>query len=316
MITGFNTDVVHEGRTYHVQTEDRGEAKPFLESLIYDGGVVIAKKSTSYKEELQQGMSEAAIATRLKKQHQVIIAAIRAGRIQDLIRLSANESAKSRLPVELPAAIVSEPPRRGNSGRLPKIESPIATLPPPVEPIRNGNSGKLPPLAEVRNGNSGKLPPLETPIIVLPPADAAEPNGVRLRTTGGLSAPRDSGKLGIGKSGSLNLDEVISDYLKRASEQEKLELQVVSPNVFTAGKSIALKVKVTRCEKHEADAIVTVKIIGTAFKPQVHIGRANAEGVASFSLNLPMFTTGTAAIVIEAQSSSGRGELKQLIRRG
>ena len=67
--------------------------------------------------------------------------------------------------------------------------------------------------------------------------------------------------------------------------------------------------------KPEPDAIVTVKVIGTAFKPQVFIGRAGADGFASFSLNLPAFSAGTAAIVIEAQSGRGRGELKNLIRR-
>jgi hypothetical protein len=113
----------------------------------------------------------------------------------------------------------------------------------------------------------------------------------------------------------LNLDEVISDYIKRSSQQEKLDLKVITPSVFTAGKSVGLRVQVLHGVKIEPDAIVTVKVIGTAFKPQVFVGRAGADGVASFSLNLPSFTAGTAAIVIEAQSSHGRGELKHLIRR-
>src|SRR5262249_56857657 len=50
----------------------------------------------------------------------------------------------------------------------------------------------------------------------------------------------NSGKIG------LNLDQVISDYLKRSSEQGKLDLKVISPNVFIAGKSISLKVRVIR----------------------------------------------------------------------
>ena len=67
--------------------------------------------------------------------------------------------------------------------------------------------------------------------------------------------------------------------------------------------------------KPDFDATVTVKIIGTAFKPQVFIGRVGRDGVANFSLTLPSFSTGTAAIVIEAQSGTGHGELKNLIRR-
>jgi hypothetical protein len=140
------------------------------------------------------------------------------------------------------------------------------------------------------------------------------------------SAQRDSGARGSGKvklalpasptagdSGVLNLDQVISDYRERG--EVKLELRVLAPDAFIAGKSIGLRVQVTHNAKPEFDAIVTVKIIGTAFKPQVVIGRVGRDGVASFSLAVPAFSAGTAAIVIEARSSTGRGELKNLIRR-
>ena len=92
-------------------------------------------------------------------------------------------------------------------------------------------------------------------------------------------------------------------------------MKVISPNVFIAGKSISLKVRVSRAEALEPDAVVTVKVIGTAFKPQVYMARADRQGVSTFNLTLPPFSAGTAAIVIEAQSSRGRGELKHLIRR-
>ena len=37
-------------------------------------------------------------------------------------------------------------------------------------------------------------------------------------------------------------------------------------------------------------ASVVVKVIGTAFKPQIYPGRTDREGVASFNLTLPTFT--------------------------
>ena len=70
MINGFNTDVKHDGRVYHVQTEDRHGKNPALESLVYIGGTIIAKKSTSYADKLSQGASEEMIASLLKRQHQ------------------------------------------------------------------------------------------------------------------------------------------------------------------------------------------------------------------------------------------------------
>src|SRR5436853_1476699 len=90
MIAGFNTDVQHGGQVYHVQTEDRGHGNPVLESLVYIGGTIVAKKQTPYAEQLQQGADEQIIAGLLKRQHQVIIAAIKTGRVNELIQRYAS----------------------------------------------------------------------------------------------------------------------------------------------------------------------------------------------------------------------------------
>ena len=266
MITGFNTDVPHAGKVYHVQTEDRGSHEnPVLESLIYVGGTIIASKKTPYAEKREQGATDDVIASLLKRQHQVIIAAIKAGRIEDLIKHSREEIQPPIVPVTAspPKSIIPD-----------TLEAPALTPPPP--------------------------PVLETP----------PPKSVPSKPT-----VSNSGPIKRGTTGGLNLDEVISDYLRRSSEQGRLDLKVLTPSAFIAGKTVGLRVQINRGEKVEPDAIVTVKIIGTAFKPQVFMGKAAADGVASFSLVLPAFTAGTAAIVIEAQSAYGRGELKHLIRR-
>src|ERR1044071_1912161 len=127
MITGFNTDVQHEGQVYHVQTEDRGRENPVLESLVYIGGTIVAKKSTPYSEQLSSGASEETIASLLKRQHQVIIAAIKSGRIEDLIRHSAKEEG-----LKEPKPKHAKP--RSASGKLPAApteQPPPAQAPPP-----------------------------------------------------------------------------------------------------------------------------------------------------------------------------------------
>ena len=48
MITGFNTDIKHNEKVYHVQTEDKGVGNPYIESLVYVGGEILASKKTSY----------------------------------------------------------------------------------------------------------------------------------------------------------------------------------------------------------------------------------------------------------------------------
>ena len=81
MITGFNTDVEYEGRTYHVQTEDRGVSNPVVESLVYSGGEIVTMRKISY-EELAKApdFSEDLVLTRMKAQHQELIQEIRSGR--------------------------------------------------------------------------------------------------------------------------------------------------------------------------------------------------------------------------------------------
>lgn len=294
MINGFNTDVRHEGHVYHVQTEDRHGKSPALESLVYIGGSIIAKKSTSYADQISNGATEEMIASLLKRQHQVVIAAIKAGRIEDLIRYSAKEreASASQKPSGKPAP---------SSG---KLATPVPA--PPVAPANASTNAPANPPSE-RAPQRKQTSALGSPIVrptTPPPAAPARPQAQTPVTANRKAS-----------TGSLDLDQVISDYLKRSAEQGKLDLKVLTPSAFVAGKSVGLRIQVAHGADMEPDAVVTVKIIGTAFKPQVFIGRAGHDGVANFSLALPAFTAGTAAIVIEAQSSRGRGELKHLIRR-
>lgn len=284
MITGFNTDVPHEGLVYHVQTEDRRTDDPAFESLVYVGGSIVAKKLTPYSDKLNEGATEETIASLLKRQHQVIIAAIKAGRIEELIqhtlkrrREAHRKPASAELP-SIPFAAPMESPKQETPSVTAKPVAPEAFA--PQAPVQS---------SERPSGLSSGTPDYSKFKNAVPTAPTS------------------------GESGVLNLDQVISDYKQRG--EAKLEVRVLAPEAFIAGKSIALRVQVTHNTKPEFDAIVTVKIIGTAFKPQVVIGRVGRDGVASFSLVVPAFSSGTAAIVIEARSSRGRGELKNLIRR-
>lgn len=79
MVTGFNTDVEHEGRIYHVQTEDKGLANPIIETLIYMGGEILAARRSSYADLLAQGAKEKVIAERIEAQHNRMILDIKEG---------------------------------------------------------------------------------------------------------------------------------------------------------------------------------------------------------------------------------------------
>ena len=80
MITGFNTDIKHNEKVYHVQTEDKGVGNPYIESLVYVGGEILASKKTSYAEQLKSGVDDKWIGGLMEQQHRTMIAAIKRGR--------------------------------------------------------------------------------------------------------------------------------------------------------------------------------------------------------------------------------------------
>jgi hypothetical protein len=79
MITGYNTDVRHAGRSFHVQTEDKGTSNPYIESLVYVGGQVLAARRTDYGDALSRGAADKAITEIMDRQHRTMIAAIQDG---------------------------------------------------------------------------------------------------------------------------------------------------------------------------------------------------------------------------------------------
>ncbi len=61
MITGYNTDVEHNGVVYHVQTEDKGLRTPVILSLVYTGGAILASKRSPYDDLIASGFEEKAV---------------------------------------------------------------------------------------------------------------------------------------------------------------------------------------------------------------------------------------------------------------
>jgi len=83
MITGYNTDVRHNEVVFHVQTEDKGEGNPTIESLVYVGGQVLATKRASYADLLSEGKDDKSIVALMDHQHRTMIAAIRHGKFDE-----------------------------------------------------------------------------------------------------------------------------------------------------------------------------------------------------------------------------------------
>jgi hypothetical protein len=277
MITGYNTDVRHNEVVFHVQTEDKGLANPFIESLVYVGGQVLARKSASYAELLASGKDEKDIVTLMDHQHRTMIAAIRHGkldaRLADLLA-GRQTGAHPKHPTALPTPMPSMMPAGTSPGISP--ETSPGMPPPPSAPIT-----VAPPAPEPEEFRSA-LPPL-------PPRSAA-----RERT----------------------LDQVILEYLTNEADQEQLLLTIEEAHNLGFGQQAAL-VLYASSSKSGAPVLgtqVSVRMISTVNEPRVLAsGRADDQGQVSLAFEIPQVGRGTAALIITAVSSIGRAELKHLL---
>jgi hypothetical protein len=50
MVVGFNHNIKHKGKPYHIQTEDSGLDNPHIITHLFVGGNILASKKTSYAE--------------------------------------------------------------------------------------------------------------------------------------------------------------------------------------------------------------------------------------------------------------------------
>jgi hypothetical protein len=103
VITGFNTDIKHNDKVYHIQTEDKGMANPYIESLVYVGGEILASKKTSYAEQIKSGIDEKWIGGLMEQQHRTMIAAIKRGRLDQPADSTQIKMARSTMSQPAPA---------------------------------------------------------------------------------------------------------------------------------------------------------------------------------------------------------------------
>ncbi len=131
MIAGFNTDIEHNGTVYHVQTEDKGAPSHMIMTLVYDKGTILASKRTTYGELAGIGLEESEISERVSRQHKLMCAAVKGGRISELVEMTRKGS-KYAAPAAEP---VAAPEPATVSVGLPPVSRPSIPIDlPPVRP--------------------------------------------------------------------------------------------------------------------------------------------------------------------------------------
>ena len=286
MITGFNTDIEHEGTVYHVQTEDKGLDSPIILSLVYVGGTILASKRSPYEDLIATGFSDEVLAERLKRQHRLICAAINSGRIDDLKKMSGRPKEAPPAKDEVTETVTVEE----------EVETaPVATVEEPFE-------------IEYWPVSQEWTPPSALPEDI---AETFEP---------GMEPRYEPVDL---PAAAPVVEEVVEEEAQTEEPfvepdlEDGLYISLLDDDEFYSGQRYTLRVQVNNRlngdEKPLTNVAVSVKILGTTFRPLIYTLKTEIDGVASVTTDIPQFNSGRAAVLIRAVTKEQAAELRRII---
>ena len=87
MIIGFNTDIKYRNEVFHIQTEDKGENNPTVETLVYHNGEILLSRRIAYSHLMKQADARKRIKSMMKTQHDQVISELKGGKFLHLLSL-------------------------------------------------------------------------------------------------------------------------------------------------------------------------------------------------------------------------------------
>jgi len=112
MLTGYNTDFKFRGKIYHCQTEDGGVNSPYITSLLYLQGAILASRKTSYADILRADCLDEVVRALMMEQHKQMIRDLMHGKLD--LNNAPHEStytpSTASLPASAPAGGKPSPP--------------------------------------------------------------------------------------------------------------------------------------------------------------------------------------------------------------
>ncbi len=283
VITGFNTDIEHDGVVYHVQTEDKGLDSPIILSLVYAGGTILASKRSPYQDLIAEGFSDELLAERLKRQHRLICAAIHSGRINDLKKMSGRGTPAPGKEDVVETIVAEEEEEQIETAPSATVEEPFEIEYWPV------TQEWTPP------------PPREETEEVLPVDEEEEEQRYQP----------------VEAEAEADVIEAEPEPVGEENQEDGLLITLLDDEEFYSGQRCTLRVLITNRsggnERPLANMNVSVKILGTTFRPLIYTLKTESDGVASVVTEIPQFTSGRAAVLVRAVAKDQAAELRRII---
>jgi hypothetical protein len=83
-LLGYNNNVRHRGKLYHIQTEDSGLKHPHvITHLFADGGRIISSRKTGYAEHVGADNCKDVVKKLMQEQHKAMFIALKSGEFEE-----------------------------------------------------------------------------------------------------------------------------------------------------------------------------------------------------------------------------------------
>jgi hypothetical protein len=125
-VTGFNHNIKHKGKVYHVQTEDSGVNNPHIITHLFVGGNILASKKTSYADILNAENLSEVVRELMEEQHKEMLRNLING-VYDTYEASARHYQPGELgdaPLKQPAPVAPKPAPAAVAAPVPYVVPP------------------------------------------------------------------------------------------------------------------------------------------------------------------------------------------------
>jgi hypothetical protein len=203
MVVGFNHNIKHAGKLFHVQTEDSGLDNPHVITHLFVGGNIIASKRTSYADIAGADNLAEVVRQLMEEQHKEMLRNLING-VYDGVQEGQGAQARVYAPGQVVAASAA-----------PAAPAPRAPAAPAAAPRAAASGASGAPAARA------PAPPAArpaAPVAPRPPAAAPRPPPPRP-----APAVRDDASTVFGEDliSEKSLDEVILSYLAEDMGERK-----------------------------------------------------------------------------------------------
>ncbi len=180
-LLGYNTNVRHLGKLFHIQTEDSGSSHGHIFTHLFaDGGRIVASKKTTYSHYIDTVHYPAVVKQLMRESHKAMFIALRDGLFDEDEAAGARTMAE--MEIRLPDEPAAAPPPPASA------PAPAASVPPSAEGV-DVDALERAAAAQLAGAHAARTPSSAAPAAPPSPGRYAATRPASVSSAGAVASP-------------------------------------------------------------------------------------------------------------------------------